>query len=78
MTMPVRGFGQKNVVFGGIRSPPWAVRAIWETVAGRQKTAAFASPVLTASRAWAISCSYVRSCSGNPARAASMRLESRS
>ena len=51
--------------------------AIWETVAGRQKTAAFASPVLTASRAWAISCSYVRSCWGNPARAASMRLDRR-
>ena len=75
--MPVRGFGQKKVVFGGIRSPPWAVRAIWLTVAGRHRTAAFASPVLTRTGLGEVVLvsQIVR---GQARRAASMRLESRS
>ena len=41
---PVRGLGWKNVVFGGMRSPPWAMSTIWPTVAGRSSTPAWASP----------------------------------
>jgi len=48
MTMPVRGLGQKKVVFGGIRTPPWLIAAIWSTVAGRSRTAADAVPEATA------------------------------
>ena len=47
--MPVAGFGAKNVVFGGMRSPPWAMAWIWATVAGRMSTAAWARPSRTAS-----------------------------
>ena len=39
-TTPVRGLGEKNVVFGGMRSPPWAMSTIWATVAGRSSTPA--------------------------------------
>ena len=55
--MPVRGFGQKKVVFGGIRTPPRAVRAICWNVAGRHRMAASAVPELTAAWAWPGSCS---------------------
>src|SRR5690606_16576115 len=37
-TSPVGGLGWKKVVFGGIRSPPWAVASIWAIVAGRSST----------------------------------------
>ena len=43
-TRPVLGLGWKNVVFGGMRSPPWAVASIWATVTGRSSTPAWASP----------------------------------
>ena len=47
---PVFGLGWKNVVFGGMRSPPWAMASIWATVAGRSSTPAWASPDATAAR----------------------------
>ena len=40
------GLGWKNVVFGGMRSPPWAMATIWATVAGRNSTPAWASPAV--------------------------------
>ena len=49
-TRPVLGLGWKNVVFGGMRSPPWAVASIWATVAGRRSTPAWAAPDATAAR----------------------------
>ena len=39
-TSPVRGFGKKNVLLGGMRSPPWLMAAICSTVTGRSSTAA--------------------------------------
>ena len=36
---PVLGLGWKNVVFGGMRSPPWAMSTICATVAGPQQHA---------------------------------------
>jgi predicted phosphodiesterase len=49
-TRPVLGLGWKNVVLGGMRSPPWAVASIWATVAGRRSTPAWARPSATARR----------------------------
>ena len=48
ITKPVRSFGVKNVLFGGIRTPSRAVRSISATVTGRIRTAAAASPPSTA------------------------------
>ena len=42
--MPVRGFGAKNVVFCGMRSPAAAAARISSTVTGRRSTAASALP----------------------------------
>ena len=42
------GLGWKNVDFGGMRSPPWAVASICATVTGRSSTPACASPLATA------------------------------
>ena len=46
-TMPVRGFGAKNVVFSGMRRPAAAAARIVSTVTGRSRTAASASPLST-------------------------------
>jgi len=43
-TTPVRGLGWKNVVLGGMRSPPWAMATIWATEAGRRTNPACISP----------------------------------
>src|SRR5439155_25506587 len=77
-TMPVRGLGQKNVVFGGMRSRARPTSAIWATVAGRSSTAASASPLVTAATARSQPCWYVSWCGGSVASATSRRLESRS
>ena len=55
-TMPVRGLGKKKVLFGGMRSPPWAISRIWPTVTGRSSTPAWASPLATAARTWSTPC----------------------
>ena len=44
---PVRGFGEKNVVFSGMRTPAKAAARICATVTGRNKTAVSASPFST-------------------------------
>jgi hypothetical protein len=43
----VRGFGEKNVVFSGMRTPANAAARVWATVTGRNKTAASAAPFST-------------------------------
>jgi hypothetical protein len=42
MTSPVRSFGEKNVLFGGINSPSSAVRRISAMLTGRSSTPAVA------------------------------------
>ena len=75
---PVLGLGWKNVVFGGMRSPPWAVASIWAMLAGRSRTPAWASPEATRRRTLSGPCWKVSVCSGSSARATSRRAESRS
>ena len=43
-TRPVLGLGAKNVVFGGMRSPPWAVSSIWRDGGGPQEDAGLGRP----------------------------------
>ena len=47
--MPVRGFGLKNVVLGGMRRRALAHSSIWATVTGRRRKAAWPSPSRSAS-----------------------------
>ena len=53
---PGLGLGVKNVVFGGMRSPPWAVRRDLATVAGRSSTPHSASPPATAASTCSTPC----------------------
>jgi hypothetical protein len=55
-TMPVRGLGQKNVVLGGMRTPPQLTAEICATVAGRRRTAAEAIWDATAAAALSHPC----------------------
>jgi len=45
---PVLGLGLKNVDFGGMRSPPWAMASICGSGTGRSRTPACARPSRTA------------------------------
>ena len=75
---PVFGFGWKNVVLAGIRSPVCALAAIWATVAGRSRMPASASPDTTAACTRSVPCWYTTSWAGRPASACATRALSRS
>ena len=76
-TMPVRGLGQKKVVFGGMRSPSSATAEISVDGHGPQEHAGVGPPVATASWTLPTPCWKATSWGGRAARASSSRTVSR-
>ena len=64
-TMPVRGFGLKNVVFCGMRARSTAAARVWATVTGEQRIAALALPLSTAAAVAAASWRYCHDAPGS-------------
>ncbi len=54
--MPVRGFGQKNVVFCGMRTRSTAAERVWATETGEQRIAAVAAALSTSAATPCASC----------------------